>query len=579
MALPIKGQICQRFVPMVDKTDFATIESGVVASNCTAKFYGCNNEDSTFTSGTVSKALSVVRSGILRCVLKTTENNYDHMMLRVTEATVSCADQILTWDNRDVGESDAYSMLSDLKSNIESRVPKEVASKSLLSDVDSNLLSYLAGMSGMLSDVDSQVNLIPTTALSAAIAAIPTDNALEASDLSDLRSAITAGPTDVQLNASSLSDLRSAMVAACGSVSLSASDMSDIRSAVAAVSASLSASDLSDIRSAIAAAQSDINSHVSGITAGLDASDISDIASAVQAILASRLSDTLSAAQQANSRALVIQSMVSDMDSQVNLVPTTDLSAAVAAIPTTNLSAAVAAIPTTDLSAAVAAIPTTDLSGALSQADSVADDIYSMLSDLKSNIESRVPKEVASKSLLSDVHSDLRSYLAGVSAALSDVESKLDATDTVCDSVLSRVTLAQSNLSDVESQLDVTASKVGLIQSNVSDIESQLDAGVNAVQIAGSADAASRLSRSAQRIVCGTASAGTLSTTEMTCDLAYTDNDSLNGRLITFDGNVTAALADIQTNITDHDAESSPEKLTFTAIPAAMAAGDTFVIT
>src|SRR3970282_1054216 len=67
-------------------------------------------------------------------------------------------------------------------------------------------------------------------------------------------------------------------------------------------------SQLSDVHS-------DLRSQIGGITASVSASDISDIASAVDAILASRLSDILSAAVQTNSRVLLNQSRISDIAS------------------------------------------------------------------------------------------------------------------------------------------------------------------------------------------------------------------------------------------------------------------------
>src|SRR3990172_8423201 len=133
-----------------------------------------------------------------------------------------------------------------------------------------NASNYLSNLSGLISDAHS-----------AAVVA----QALNASDMSDLRSAINAVTATV-----------------------SASDISDIASAVWATALAtklvqLNPSDLSDIRSAISA----------GPGATVTASDISDIASAVKAILASDLSDILSAAVQTNSRTLVVQSQTSDI--------------------------------------------------------------------------------------------------------------------------------------------------------------------------------------------------------------------------------------------------------------------------
>lgn len=98
------------------------------------------------------------------------------------------------------------------------------------------------------------------------------------------------------ITASDISDIASAVRAAI------VSDLSDILSAVI-VAQSISASDMSDLRSAITA----------GGGATITASDMSDIASRVDVLLTSRLSDILSAAQQTNSRALVIASQASDI--------------------------------------------------------------------------------------------------------------------------------------------------------------------------------------------------------------------------------------------------------------------------
>ena len=51
--------------------------------------------------------------------------------------------------------SDVYSLLSDVQSDFQSRVPKLVATASQLSDLHSDVRSYLVGMSGILSDTYS----------------------------------------------------------------------------------------------------------------------------------------------------------------------------------------------------------------------------------------------------------------------------------------------------------------------------------------------------------------------------------------------------------------------------------------
>src|SRR3990172_2030861 len=284
-----KNALNQIFFPMVDRTDFATLESALGTdsdfnSKATKTFFGLNHGGSVaFASGAISKLATTVRSGLYALTLKATECNYDMLTVRITHP--SCADQLLLFQTVTNDDSDMYSMLSDLMSDFQSRVPKAVATNSQLSDLHSDLRSFLVVMSGIQSDILSSV-----------------------SDLqSDFQSRV---PKRVATD-----------------------------------------SQLSDVHS-------DLRSQIGGITASVSASDISDIASAVDAILASRLSDILSAAVQTNSRALVIQSTASD--------------------------------------------------------------IYSLASDLQSDFQSRVPKRVATDSQLSDVQSDLRSLIiAGVGVTLS----------------------------------------------------------------------------------------------------------------------------------------------------------------
>jgi hypothetical protein len=365
MARPKNGQLAQFQVPMVDSVDFASIESAITASDfnsgATVKFYGHDQGVSTATtSGTVSKTASLVRSGVFRITLKTTENNYDAMTLRVNKT--GCAEQIIQWDNETNDDSDIvslltiiqsaasdaasaatqansrvllnqsrisdiYSLLSDLDSNFQSRVPKETAARSQLSDLASDLASDIKSNlllhTSTLSDIQS-VLLLHTSSFSdlqSALSDAHSDLAskigaitvtISASDVSDIASAVVAGlpiTSTISDIYSLLSDLNSNFqsrvpkeTAARSQLSDLSSDMvSDLRSFIGA-GVPLDASSLSDIRSAITAAE-------------FDASDVSDIASRVTAVLASDLSDIYSAATQINSRVLLNQSRISDVAS------------------------------------------------------------------------------------------------------------------------------------------------------------------------------------------------------------------------------------------------------------------------
>jgi len=95
----------------------------------------------------------------------------------------------------------------------------------------------------------------------------------------------------------------------------------------------------------------------------------------------------------------------------------------------------------------------------------------------------------------------------------------------------------------------------------------------NVIQIDGDATAATKLKKSANVIVTGSAIAGTLSTTAMTTDLTEATNDHYIGRIIIWTSGV---LKDQATDITAYD--GTTKKLTYTATTEAPTVGDTFNI-
>jgi len=618
----IKNAMNQIEFIMVDKTDFATIESGITESDfnsaATKKFYGVNHGVSdAFTSGAISKTTKLVRSGIFQQTLKAAECNYDYIVYRFTHP--SCADQILIFQPLEIDpsdtlsaaqqansrilvvqsrvsdiesaidsqfvdqsntlsdlrsvlivmsgvQSDIYSALSDMQSDFQSRVPKRVATDSQLSDLHSDLLSVLVVNQSAVSDLISQVSdfrsdlisHIDTTGvhinasdmsdLRSAIAGVTAT--LSVSDISDIASAVDAILASrlsdilsaaVQTNSRALvvqsrvsdvesaldsqfSDLRSVMIVNQSAVSdlisqvsdfrsdlishidttgvhINASDMSDLRSAIAAgPAATITASDISDIASAVdailasrlsdilsaavqtnsrvlinqsrvsdvysllsdfqsdlishidttgvhinASDMSDLRSAIAGVTATLSVSDISDIASAVDAILASRLSDTLSAAQQGNSRILVVQSRVSDVESAL------------------------------DSQFAYESNALSDLLSVLIVNQSVVSDIRSHVSDLQSDFQSRVPKETAARSQLSDLASNIDSQLLVNQSVVSDIYSLLSdfRSDLISHIDTTGVHINASDMSDIRSAVaGVTAT---LSTSDISDIASAVD--------------------------------------------------------------------------------------------------------
>jgi uncharacterized protein YeeX (DUF496 family) len=305
--------------------------------------------------------------------------------------------------------SDVYSLLSDLQSDFQSRVPKRVATDSQLSNVHSDILSALGNISVTLtasdiSDIASAVAAATTgltvsnisdiaSAVWADIIGARVDSRvlLTQSRVSDVYSLLSDLSSDFQSRVpklvatnSQLSDLHSDLRSHLLGLSSISSDIysllsdtaSDLRSLLTTTGVELGASTMSDLRSAITAGGG-----------ALSASDISDIASAVRATLVSDLSDILSAAQQTNSRVLLNQSRVSDIYSLLSDV-SSDLG--------------VLSGVQSDLYSLLAAVSTgvTDLSA-------VGSNIYSLLSDLASDVQSRIPGRITpAASALAELSSD-----------------------------------------------------------------------------------------------------------------------------------------------------------------------------
>jgi hypothetical protein len=327
--------------------------------------------------------------------------------------------------------------LSDLRSAIAGVTA--TLSVSDISDIASRVQAVLASdLSDLLSrttEINSRV-LVGQSWLS--------DIYSLASDLnSDLRSLITG--TGVQLNASSLSDLRSAIAGVTAAVS--ASDMSDIASRVQA----LLASDLSDLMSRttqINSRVSDLNSDLrslitlTGIT--LDASTMSDLRSAVLS-LSAMLSDAHSAATLAASRALVTQSLTSDVDSAL----TSRFSDLMSLITTTGVQLNASSL--SDLRSAITAGPTAPVTA-------------SDISDIASAVWAHaIGTRVDSRILLNQSRiSDLQSYLVALSDQMSDLNSDLRSLVTT-----TGIQLNASSLSDLRSAITAAGGGTGATASQV----------------------------------------------------------------------------------------------------------------
>lgn len=119
-----KNQVNQIMFTMVDKTDFATVELALAASDLKVRLYGLDHAGSAAAS-TISLAVAKqgrVASGIYRGIF---QMNKDQVMFRVSSlGTTSCALQFLEITQDTYDDTDTYSMASNYLSNASNYLSK-----------------------------------------------------------------------------------------------------------------------------------------------------------------------------------------------------------------------------------------------------------------------------------------------------------------------------------------------------------------------------------------------------------------------------------------------------------------------
>jgi len=153
-----------------------------------------------------------------------------------------------------------------------------------------------------------------------------------------------------------------------------------------------------------------------------------------------------------------------------------------------------------------------------------------------------------------------------------------DADDVVDNSVIAKLVSksATANWSDFVNTTDSLQNirdELVVVDGNVDDIETALAAGVDMASISGSTAGADRLELSTLSIIPGTAETGTLSTTQMSSNLAEATDDHYIGRTIIWTSGVLIGQA---TDITDYTGVAGV--LTYSAVTEAPSNNDTFII-
>jgi hypothetical protein len=372
-------------------------------------------------------------------------------------------------------ESYLSNAVSDLQSDFQSRVPKAVATNSQLSDLHSDLRSYLVlvsdAISDMHSDLRSQIAASGGATTSAIAAKVWSDfESKIGSTTSDVFSALAAGAagaTTSAIAAKVWSDYQSKVGASPSQVY---SYISNMLSNISAVLSDVR-SDVSDMHSDLIVMSDILSNTYSGVTVlqsriSSTAATASDLASKIWAqkytdasnvkastfgsmvrLTASRVSDV-------QSYLAAMSGAISDIDSAVSS-QYSDIASKVGAATSPS---AIAARVWSDYGSKVGQTP----SQVYSYTSHLLSYLSAVLSDFQSDFQSRVPKAVATNSQLSDLHSDLRSYLAGMSGAVSDIDSALT-----------------SQYSDLASKIGAVS--VALSASDIADISSQIIAGLGTV--------------------------------------------------------------------------------------------------
>lgn len=164
---------------------------------------------------------------------------------------------------------------------------------------------------------------------------------------------------------------------------------------------------------------------------------------------------------------------------------------------------------------------------------------------------------------------------AGIITAAAIATNAIDADALAADAIAEINATVDTAISDAAL---ATAAALATVDSNVDTLVSSITttgAIADAVwdEARGGHTTAGTYGESFRTVVSGAAVTGTLSTTQMTTDLAEATDDHFNGRILIW---TSGALLNQATDITDY--AGSNGLLTFTAVTEAPSAADTFII-
>jgi hypothetical protein len=535
---------------MVDSTDFATPESALSNAIKIAVYGKLRSTSAVYTvktgiSGSVKhvgpSALGIYTFNFQKADLSDASAAwYDQYIVSISATGAAYQTLIVDGgiDESYVSNTLSYlsnvvSYMSAIESDLNSRITKAVATNSQLSDLHSDLRSYLVLMSDVLSDTNSKVGVGNSRVLLIQSDASNIQSMLQSgtfsmapSLLSDIASRVWSEKWDVHSDASSFGSMFELMAsrvsAAAAGTNTSAiaakvwsdfeskigSTTSDLFSAITAAggatTSAIAAKVWSDYGSKVGSTPSQVYSYTSNLLSYLSAvlsdldsnfqsrvpkavatnSQLSDLHSDLRSYMGGMsdiISNTYSGVTVLQSRVSSTATTASDLVSKIR----SDLESGMGVTFSQLYSVVNAASPTaSNIAARVWSDYGSKVGQTPSQVYSYTSNLLSylsaVLSDFESNFSSRVPKAVATNSQLSDLHSDLRSYLGGMSDVLSDTYAAVSDLHSDFQSRVPKAVATNSQLSDLHS--DLRSYLVGMSNS-LSDAHSDLASRISGITV------------------------------------------------------------------------------------------------
>ncbi len=456
--------------PMVDKTDFASPETGITPSGVIRKDGGA--------SVAVSNTVSELTNGLYVLTLQDSETDAEVLAFRFHDGGTSCAQQVLTFYTETVTSaiSNAISTLdgavASAISNVISTLDDNVADKlaSILEDTSATLDNKL---DTILTDTETTLNSLINDVISeldgptgTAIAAVKTVVDLNKTDTTNMISSLS--------NITSIvSGVASDIIAASGQGSSMMSEiislLNDATNGLGALE-TITSQTLTDTGTTIPASISQVLSTLDSVIDDQITSILDDTGSAIDNTLSQILADTGTTMPANISK---IKSAVDDIESNLSGVSgiVSDIFESLGTNALSKLSTILA-----DTTSILVTTKTT-IPGTITAVYSNVSNVHSTLDDV---IGSQITDILVDTAEISNIATD-SGAISAVKAIVSDIESNLSGVSGIVSDIFESMgTTVASQLStilqDTETISNIASSSgaISAVNAIVSDIESNL---------------------------------------------------------------------------------------------------------